>query len=125
MQPLEALYAGVFPGIPEQIAKARGQVREFLDGCPAADDAVLIISELATNAALHSLSRNGVFTVRVKRYGTCVYLEVEDAGGPWIPAPPDDRPHGLDIISKLARTWGVRESPGRIVWATVNFQEQR
>ena len=121
MQTLEAIYAGVFPGIPEQIAKARGQVREFLDGCPAADDAVLIISELAANAALHSLSRNGVFTVRVKRYGTCLYLKVEDAGGPWIPAPPDDRPHGLDIISELARTWGVRKSPGRVVWATVNF----
>ncbi len=82
---------------------------------------MLIISELAANAALHSLSKDGDFTVRVKRYGTCVYLEVEDAGGPWIPAIPDDRPHGLDIVRKLARTWGVRQSPARIVWATVNF----
>jgi hypothetical protein len=88
MQPLEGIYAGIFPGMPEQIANVRGQVREFLDGCPAADDAVLIISELAANAALHSLSRGSVFTVRVKRYGTCVYLEVEDAGGPWILAAP-------------------------------------
>jgi len=112
MQSLESIYAGIFPGMPEQIAKARRQVREFLDGCPAADDAVLIISELAANAALHSLSRNGVFTVRVKRYGTCVYLEVEDAGGPWTPAAPDDRPHGLDIIGMLARTWGSGNPPG-------------
>jgi hypothetical protein len=68
--------------VPEQISKARGQVREFLDGCPVADDAVLIVSELPPNAAAHSLLRNGVFTVRVKRYDTCVYLEVEDASGP-------------------------------------------
>lgn len=107
--------------MPEQISKARGQVREFLDGCPVADDAVLIVSELAADATIHSLSRNGVFTVRVKRYDTCVYLEVEDAGGRWIPAPRDDRPHGLDIVETLARTWGIKESPGRIAWATVDF----
>jgi len=107
--------------MPEQIRNARGQVRKFLDGCPAADDAVLIVSELAANATVHSLSRGGVFTVRVKRYDTCVYLEVEDAGGPWIPALRDDRPHGLDVVRALARAWGVKESPGRIVWATVNF----
>jgi serine/threonine-protein kinase RsbW len=121
MQPLEGAYARVFPGIPGEIVNARGQVRKFLDDCPAADDAVLIVSELAANAALHSLSRNWFFTVRVKRYGTCIYIEVEDAGGPWMPRPPDDRPHGLDIVRALARTWGIRESPGRAVWATVTF----
>ncbi len=30
MQPLEGTYAGVFPGIPEQIATARGQIRQFM-----------------------------------------------------------------------------------------------
>jgi anti-sigma regulatory factor (Ser/Thr protein kinase) len=124
MQALEDTFAGVFPGAPEQISTARVRVRKFLDGCPAADNTVLILSELATNAAVHSLSRNGVFTVRVKRYDTCVYLEVEDAGGPWISTPRDNRPHGLDVVRTLARTWGIRESPGRrTVWATVDFQE--
>lgn len=121
MQTLEGTFAGVFSGVPEQIREARGQVRKFLEGCPATDDVVLIVSELATNATIHSLSKNGVFTVRVKRYDTCVYLEIEDAGGPWISAPREDRPHGLDIVSTLARTWGIKESPGRIVWATVDF----
>jgi anti-sigma regulatory factor (Ser/Thr protein kinase) len=80
MQPLEGTYAGIFPGGPEQIKNARGQAREFLDGYPVTDDVVLILSELATNATVHSLSKGGLYTVRVKRYDTCVYLEVEDAG---------------------------------------------
>jgi anti-sigma regulatory factor (Ser/Thr protein kinase) len=121
MQALEGTFARVFIGMPEQIRKARVQVRDFLDGCSRTDDVVLIMSELVADAAIHSLSRNGVFTVRVKRYDTCVYLEVEDTGGPWIPGPRDDRPHGLDIVQILSRTWGIKESPRRIVWATIDL----
>ncbi len=87
MQALEGTFAAVFSGVPEQIRKACGQIRDFLDGCPVADNVVLIVSELATNATIvHSPSRDGVLAVRVKRYDTCVYLEVEDAGSPWMPA---------------------------------------
>jgi hypothetical protein len=112
MQALEDTFAGVFSGVPEQIRKACGQVRDFLDGCPAADDVVLIVFELATSATMYSLPGNKVFAVRAKRYDTCVYLEVEDAGGPWIPAPQDDCPHALDIVGTLARQWALRNSPG-------------
>jgi serine/threonine-protein kinase RsbW len=121
MQTLEDTFAGVFSGVPEQIRQVRGQVRDFLDRCPAADDAVLVVSELATNATVHSLSGNGTFTVRVKRCDTYVHVEVEDAGGPWVPASRDDRPHGLDIVSVLAREWGINSAvPGRrVVWARI------
>jgi len=123
MQTLEgSTFAGVFAGVPEQIGQVRGQVRDFLDGCPATDDAVLIVSELAANAMLHSRSGNGTFTVQVTRSETCVHLEVEDAGGPWVPTPRDDRPHGLDIVSALAREWGINRAvpERRVVWARID-----
>jgi anti-sigma regulatory factor (Ser/Thr protein kinase) len=123
---MEALdtYAGRFSGVPEEIRRVRAEVREYLDGCPAADDAVLIADELAANAVLHSLSRDGTFTVCVERYDTYVYLEVEDAGGPWVPQPADDRPHGLDIVRCLTVRWGIGKRPaGRLVWARVDFQQ--
>lgn len=122
MQTLEDTFARVFSGVPEQIKTARDQVRDFLGRCPATDDAVLVISELATNATVHSLSGNGTFTVRVTRCCTYVHLEVEDAGGPWVPSARDDRSHGLDIVSVLAREWGINSAvPGRrVVWARID-----
>jgi anti-sigma regulatory factor (Ser/Thr protein kinase) len=114
------MYVSTYPGEPEQVSRVRAAVREHLDGCPVTDDAVLIVSELAANAALHSMSRHGTFTVRVDLYETWVCLGVEDAGGPWIDKPADGIPHGLDLVKELSCDWGVDENP-RIVWAHVEF----
>ena len=56
----------VFPARPEEMAKTRRFLCRLRDGCPMADDAVLICSELATNAIVHSGSAKpgGLFTVR-------------------------------------------------------------
>lgn len=94
----------------------------FLAGHPGADDVVLITSELASNAVVHSRSGADFFTVSVEIHGTYVIVEVEDAGGPWRLSPPDPegRPHGLDLIGALAgdENWGVDGGEaGRVVWA--------
>ena len=39
-------YAGTFHGEPGQVGRVRAEVRAYLAGCPRADDAVLIASEL-------------------------------------------------------------------------------
>lgn len=44
-----------YPGTAEHISAARADLRALLDGGPRADDIVLCVSELATNALLHSL----------------------------------------------------------------------
>ena len=51
----------------------RHAVARHLAGCPAADDAILIASELAANAIMHSASRGQFFTVRAELYpGLCL-----------------------------------------------------
>jgi len=86
-----------------------------------ADDAALIISELAANAVLHSQSGGQFFTVRADVHDTWCRLEVEDGGGPWDTGPRDrTRPHGLELIQALTGpgNWGVDgDSSGRVVWA--------
>jgi len=118
-------YTGVFRGHPDQVARARHAITRHLAGHPAADDAALIVSELAANAVLHSNSAGQSFTVRARPAGTGLHLEVEDLGGPWDPAPRDTtRPHGLDVIQALAGpgNWGINgDSTGRTAWARLSW----
>jgi hypothetical protein len=58
-------FTGTYPGRPEQVRDARRAVARHLAGCLRADDATLVVSELASNAILHSASRGEFFTVRV------------------------------------------------------------
>ena len=47
-----------FPASPPQIREARRFLATILDGCPAADDALLCLSELATNASCTATPAN-------------------------------------------------------------------
>jgi anti-sigma regulatory factor (Ser/Thr protein kinase) len=96
----------VFPGTPPHVGEARRLLAAALPGCPAADDAVLCLSELAGNSVRHSDSGKpgGTFTVRADvREGDCVCVEVADDGGPWQESAGHDiRLHGLGIVRALA-----------------------
>ena len=89
------------PRAADQVSHVRRAVARHLAGCPAADDAVLIASELAANAIVHSASRGEFFTVRAELHPDHVRVEAEDLGGPWRRRQPDGRPHGLDMIQAL------------------------
>ena len=112
-----------YPAHPGQVRAARHDVADFLSGCPRADDATLIASELATNAVVHSASGNGgEFVLRAEFHPDFVWIEAEDAGGPWHPPhrAHDERGHGLDIINSFcgADGWGTQDlDTGRVVWA--------
>lgn len=118
-------YTGVFCGRPDQVSRVRREVARHLAGHAAADVAVLIVSELATNAVLHSQSGGQFFTVRAYLHDTWCRLEVEDGGGPWDAGPRDStRPHGLDVIQTVAGSgnWGVDgDDAGRVVWARLSW----
>jgi len=118
-------YTGTFHGRAEEASQVRREIAAYLAGCPAADDIILIASELAANAIIHTQSRGSTFTVRCQLTSGTARIEVEDLGGPWRPRDPGDRPHGLDIIAALTGPdqWGtqVTSTSGRIVWARLTW----
>jgi anti-sigma regulatory factor (Ser/Thr protein kinase) len=112
----------VFTAQPMQIAHARRFIAGVLSGFRAADDIVLCVCELASNAVLHSCSREpgGQFMVRVSvSRGGRIRAEVVDRGGPWQTGaePDEERGRGLLIVAALATRWGVTGSEaGRSAW---------
>jgi anti-sigma regulatory factor (Ser/Thr protein kinase) len=115
-------------GEAAQVRAARQFVAEFLgDDWPDVDTAVLLTSELAANAVLHSASGRpgGKFTVRATvQPRDYLWVEVEDEGGPWTQTAGHSEPgHGLDIVRAIADDWGKDGGPatGWIVWARVDF----
>ncbi len=98
----------------------------LLDGCPAAGDALLCVSELATNAVLRSRSGGpgGRFTVRATRQAGSVRVEVTDDGGPWGHERDGDGQsgRGLLIVGELASRWGREDGAGRrTVWFELDW----
>jgi hypothetical protein len=113
-----------FQGHREQVRRARAFIAFFLDGCPFADDAMLLISELAANACAHSGSSRpgGSFTVRAELCPVgSLYVEVEDQGSEWdgnISAA--EPPHGLFLLRELSDDCGARRGEqGWITWFTI------
>ncbi|MCT9090450.1 ATP-binding protein [Streptomyces sp. ASQP_92] len=114
------------PHGPAGVGKARHRMREQLLGSgvsePVVDDAVLILSELLSNACRHGrpLGRSDIgdgdirAAWRVDKAGRLT-VEVTDGGGPTRPVPATPSVtarggRGLNIISALAQDWGVRDS---------------
>ncbi|MEW2345873.1 MULTISPECIES: ATP-binding protein [Streptomyces] len=114
-----------FPGLAEEVTHARHFVASLLAERGPVDDAVLIVSELATNAVRHSLSGSagGWFLVIVGFGHDLIRLEVVDQGGPHVPhlcdvTNQEEGGRGLLLIAACAKDWGVKDWPdGRSVWA--------
>ena len=119
-----ATYEGTFHGRADEVARVRKEIAAYLAECPVADDLVLIADEFASNAVLHTRSRDGSFHVRCELSAGSARVEVEDMGGPWRTRKPDDRPHGLDIVQALTGDggWGTQATcTGRLTWARLSW----
>ena len=121
----------VFPGHPRQAAHARRFVASALDGCPASETAVLLTSELVTNALAHTPSGDGgSFEVIVWLGASAVCIAVLDAGSASTPLVGDSDPdtesgRGLGLIAMLAESWGHEGGPaGRVVWFLLRWHEE-
>ncbi|MEU1472304.1 ATP-binding protein [Streptomyces sp. NPDC005761] len=88
----------------------------------AAEDVLLVVSELVTNACLHA---DGPDELRIACTPKALRVEVTD-GGAGQPAPRTPhragRPggHGMFIVQRLCLDWGVvrvPDEPGKTVWA--------
>jgi anti-sigma regulatory factor (Ser/Thr protein kinase) len=117
-----------YPARADQVREARRFLASFLAGRPAADNAVLCLSELAANAVLHSDSGKpgGQFIVRAQIHDGLLRVEVHDQGGHWEPrAHGTQHGRGLLIVSQLARDWDIsgNSHPGRTAWFELDCQD--
>ncbi|GII76965.1 hypothetical protein Sru01_19470 [Sphaerisporangium rufum] len=115
------------------MGEARAWARHLLAGRVGAgvlDDVLLLLSEVLTNAVVHSRSgeeESGRVTVRVVWIGEAVYIAVTDAGSPdrrpavRAAALDDDGGRGLLLVETIAASWGSHaEAAGRSVWFSVS-----
>lgn len=86
------------------------------------DDALVMVSELVTNAIEHGMPE---VTLKLWRAADCLTVAVLDGGTAPLPvicpAPPGDHPNGrgLMIVNALAAHWGVHRTlgeAGNTVW---------
>ncbi|WP_330241627.1 ATP-binding protein [Streptomyces sp. NBC_00525] len=124
----EALrYCFALPAHPESVATARRLTKTRLgewrtDG-DTREAAVLIVSELVTNAVVHTASARVLCELR--RLDGRLRVSVQDQGhqpgGPRLGRGADDEHgRGLLLVDSLAAAWGSRDAgdgSGRIVWA--------
>lgn len=120
---LEIVLSMSFTMDPGRVAICRRFVATTLRSCPEStiERAVLLTSELVSNAILHAFS-NGVLAVGVV-HGS-LRLEVIDGSREaptWrSPGSSDNHGRGLPIVDALADDWGVDISDsGKTVWATI------
>ena len=113
----------VFPGRHEQVAHVRRFVARALEGCPVTDEAILCVSELATNALLHTASGNeGEFEVIVQQGRSWIRIAVSDEGSSTTPTPraldaTSEDGRGLGLVALIAYRWGQRGNEhGRTIW---------
>lgn len=114
------------PGSP---AQARRLTRARLTGWSVCEDtcdtAALVVSELVTNAIVHTAGRRVV--CELHDGADLVRIAVRDEGcAPGEPHPSPRRPEeehgrGLLLVESLCHAWGAHEhGPGLLVWAELN-----
>lgn len=113
----------VLSSAPDAPARARRELATTLTAWQIQpellDDAVLIVSELVSNAVLHA---QGAESVAALLFDDCLRLEVGDRDG--FPPQPhhyaDTAPtgRGLGLVATLSRGWGWEpQEAGKTVWA--------
>src|SRR5215475_15779113 len=120
----------LLPYAPASVAVARQRLTADLDAAgvlqAAVGDAVLVVSELLSNAIRHARPLPGA-SVQVAWAvdNGAVEVAVSDGGAPTRPHPAHASVsalggRGLDIVAYMSCTWGVRADPdGLTVWAVL------
>jgi anti-sigma regulatory factor (Ser/Thr protein kinase) len=126
----------LLPCAPASVAVARQRLAADLmaagifDG--AVRDAVLVVSELLSNAIRHARPLPGAnVQLAWALDNDVVEVAVSDGGAPTSPMPTHASlsslgGRGLDIVEYLARTWGIRtDDAGLTVWAVLAAPPRR
>lgn len=106
-----------FPGLPEEVGRARRFTRDVLGNAPYAEAAALVVTELATNAVLHTTSGHpagGTFHLTLTATPRSALITVTDTGGahsiPQATRRGADDPHGrgLALVEALTHRLTIR-----------------
>jgi anti-sigma regulatory factor (Ser/Thr protein kinase) len=100
---------------------AAGVLADWAIGGEAAENAVLIVSELLTNAIVHG---DPPIELRLHNAGDELTIDVDDGSSVMPrklrPAPEDPHGRGVAIVSQLSRRWAARpHGPGKTVRCTI------
>jgi anti-sigma regulatory factor (Ser/Thr protein kinase) len=112
------------PAVDHSVWLARQATRVVLTAWQLAyveENAVLIVSELATNAVRHARGAD-LIALDLVAAPTWLRIEVQDTDRRWpqprIPDCFDESGFGFVLVDALAGKWGVRETDeGKAVWA--------
>lgn len=123
------------PRLDRAVSVCRQLARMWMDREGITDDdarstALLVISELMTNAILHTNSAS--IDVHVRKTGDRLLVEVHDEGGaPAVPHPrqstrAEEYGRGLALVAQAAQEMGTRldAEGGRTVWAWIPLSEE-
>lgn len=108
-------------------ATVRAALAEIPNIDAVRDDALLVASELVTNAVRHSGGDAGqTIDVRLERREDSLLISVLDPGvrGGVAEVELTDRPHGgwgLRVVADVARRWGRERLDGYRVWAELSL----
>ncbi|MGW2635813.1 ATP-binding protein [Streptomyces sp. NPDC001348] len=127
-EPPDRTHAFALASIPASVARARACVRKALAARGIDEDvsesAVLITSELVTNALTHSAGERIVCRLHISPERLRIEVQDDNRGpsrpAPRQPGPEDQSGRGLLLVEALSTDWGVAGVPhryGRVVWA--------
>lgn len=109
---------------PSLVAAARAFVQSRLEAWEASDkegEALLVVSELVTNAVLHART---VIQLRLSTDGSKLRIEVYDENTrmpiPAICGSDATSGRGLALVAALSTAWGMeQQDDGKVVWAEI------
>lgn len=110
---------------------ARQAIREVLPSwrlAPLEEPALLLVSELVTNAIRHARNGDRMIALRLETTADGLRIEVHDGDPRWpqpgTPDSLDESGFGFVLVEALARTWGVTDlAVGKAVWAELDLRE--
>jgi serine/threonine-protein kinase RsbW len=133
-QKVPVTFQRAYDGAASEVRRVRADLAALAAGCPVTNELVLLASELATNAIMHSRSGQpgATFTVRAElHHGDYAWVEVEDHGGNWTAREDQDDEHGrgLAIVAAIAGdgNWGIESgnTPRNcVVWARLDWHQE-
>jgi anti-sigma regulatory factor (Ser/Thr protein kinase) len=113
-----------YPATKDHVTRARVLTRQTIGDHPKCDDALLLVTELTTNAVRHSGARVFTVTISETTSGDLKITVIDDGRADTVPhlcviQPADSIDgRGMRLVDELAKQWGItrERTAGLAVW---------